>query len=173
MASYARAVINRGETIVYRAAVSHWAFARSYIIAAACAGVATAIIWRSHEGASLLFGAFFGGVAVIVAAAALIRQRSTELVLTDRCIIAKWGLLSRDTVEMTLDRVESLHVSQTLLGRLLNYGDVTVVGVGASLEPLHHIKDPLELRKRIGAKLHEHPRASRTPTQEAAGYLHS
>ena len=43
---------------------------------------------------------------------------------------------------------------QTVLGRLLNFGDVTVVGVVASLEPLHGIKNPLELRRKIGAALH-------------------
>ena len=54
------------------------------------------------------------------------------LVLTDRRIITKRGLIARDTVEMNLGKVESLHVSQGLLGRMLNYGDLTVVGTGAS-----------------------------------------
>jgi hypothetical protein len=46
--------------------------------------------------------------------------------------------------------VESLHVEQSLLGRILNYGDVTVVGTGASLEPLRGIASPLELRRKLG-----------------------
>jgi hypothetical protein len=37
------------------------------------------------------------------------------------------------------------------MGRLFNYGDVTVVGTGASLEPLRGISSPLELRKNLGA----------------------
>ncbi len=43
-----------------------------------------------------------------------------------------------------------MHVNQSLLGRLLDYGDVTVVGTGASLEPLIGIARPLELRRKLG-----------------------
>jgi hypothetical protein len=45
---------------------------------------------------------------------------------------------------------ESLHVNQGLMGRILDYGDVTVIGTGASLEPLRGIARPLELRKKLG-----------------------
>jgi hypothetical protein len=51
---------------------------------------------------------------------------------------------------MNLNKVESLHVNQGLMGRILDYGDVTVVGTGASLEPLRGISKPLELRKKLG-----------------------
>jgi uncharacterized membrane protein YdbT with pleckstrin-like domain len=101
------------------------------------------------------FGVLSAGAGVIVGLSAFINHGTTELVLTDRCLIAKWGLLSRKTVEMALSRIESFHVTQSVLGRLLNYGDVTVVRVGASLEPLHGIKNPLELRRRIGASVHQ------------------
>jgi hypothetical protein len=36
------------------------------------------------------------------------------------------------------------------MGRIFNYGDVTVVGTGASLEPMRGITSPLELRKKLG-----------------------
>jgi hypothetical protein len=51
---------------------------------------------------------------------------------------------------MNLNKVESLHVNQGLMGRILDYGDVTVVGTGSSLEPLRGIASPLELRKKLG-----------------------
>ena len=89
-------------------------------------------------------------IGVIVVLTALIRRQTTELVLTDRRIITKRGLISRDTVEMNLGKVESVHVNQSLLGRLLNYGDITVVGTGSSLEPLVGIARPLDLRRKLG-----------------------
>jgi len=51
---------------------------------------------------------------------------------------------------MTLAKVESLHVNQGLVGRMLDFGDVTVVGTGSSLEPLRGISGPLELRRKLG-----------------------
>jgi uncharacterized membrane protein YdbT with pleckstrin-like domain len=90
-------------------------------------------------------------IGLIVILSAVIRRQTTELVLTDRRIITKRGLISRNTVEMNLNKVESLHIDQSLMGRIFNYGDVTVVGTGASLEPLLGISSPLDLRKKIGA----------------------
>jgi iron(III) transport system permease protein len=89
-------------------------------------------------------------VGVLIILVAIIRRATTELVLTDRRIITKRGFISRDTVEMNLGKVESLHVTQGLLGRILGYGDVTVVGTGSSLEPLRGISRPLELRRKLG-----------------------
>ena len=155
MTSYASAVLGDGENIVYRAAVSHWAYARSYSMCAALLTLAAAMLMHQPQGPIFAFGVLAAGVGILIGACAVISHRTTEVVLTDRCLIAKWGLLSRKTVELALSRIESLQVRQSLLGRVLNYGDVTVVGVGASLEPLDGIKNPLELRRRIGASLHE------------------
>ncbi|HEV2008990.1 MAG TPA: PH domain-containing protein, partial [Burkholderiales bacterium] len=89
-------------------------------------------------------------IGLILIVVALIRRLTTELVLTDRRIITKSGLISRNTVEMNLAKIESIHVNQGLLGRILDYGDVTVVGTGASLEPLRAIANPLQLRRKLG-----------------------
>lgn len=155
MTSYATAVLGRGESIVYRAVVSHWAYARAYCLSAVLLALGGTVLMGHPRGAIFAFGALTAGAGVLIGISALIGQRTTELMLTDRCLIAKWGLLSRKTVELALNRVESFHVTQSVVGRVLNYGDVTVVGVGASLEPLHGIKHPLELRRRIGSSLHQ------------------
>ena len=62
---------------------------------------------------------------------------------------------------MNLTKVESLHVSQGLFGRMLDYGDVAVVGTGSSLEPMRGVSRPLELRKKLG-ELADLPILSRT-----------
>jgi len=151
MSSYVDSVLADGERIVYRAAISHWKFFLSYF--AGCLFLATALgayIVGSRAGTSLAMVAILLAIGLAVILSAVIRRQTTELVLTDRRIIMKRGLVSRDTVEMNLNKVESLHVNQGLMGRILDYGDVTVVGTGASLEPLRGISRPLELRKKLG-----------------------
>lgn len=152
MSSYVDSVLAEGERVVYRAAISHWKFFLSYLVGAlflltALGAYAAA---RNHADASLAVVAILLAIGVAVILSAVIRRQTTELVLTDRRIITKRGLISRDTVEMNLSKVESLHVNQGLMGRILDYGDVTVVGTGASLEPLRGIVRPLELRKKLG-----------------------
>ena len=149
MSSYVESVLAPGEQIVHRCAVSHWKFALSYLIGALCFVGAAAVVYLNWQRAPLI-ALVLVVIGILVIMVALIRRGTTELVLTDRRIIAKRGFISRATVEMTLAKVESLHVNQGLVGRMLDYGDVTVVGTGSSLEPLRGISGPLELRRKLG-----------------------
>jgi uncharacterized membrane protein YdbT with pleckstrin-like domain len=149
--SYVESVLAEGETVLHRASVSHWKFLASYLVGAALVGAGILLaFFASSRNDYLAAGGIAAAIGVAVVIAAIVRRQTTELVLTDRRIIAKRGFISRDTVEMNLGKVESIHVRQSLPGRLLDYGDVTVVGTGASLEPLLGIARPLELRKKLG-----------------------
>jgi uncharacterized membrane protein YdbT with pleckstrin-like domain len=96
---------------------------------------------------------YLAGVLALVALGFLFRewfvQWTTEIALTDRRIIYKEGFVRRSTVEMHMDKVESVDVEQTIIGRLLDYGTVTVKGVGTGFEPLKMIAAPLDLRNHI------------------------
>jgi uncharacterized membrane protein YdbT with pleckstrin-like domain len=152
MSSYVDSVLAEGERIVHRAAISRWKFFLSYLVGSLflLTAVGAYVATENHAGESLAMVAvpLVLGIALILSA--VIRRQTTELVLTDRRIITKRGLISRNTVEMNLNKVESVHVDQSLMGRIFNYGDITVVGTGSSLEPLLGISSPLELRKKIG-----------------------
>ena len=153
MSSYAESVLAGGEKIVHRAVISHWKYAFHYVAAALffAGGLYGFYMSSGRAGVSPLISLtpILAGLLLIVVA--VLGRMTTELVLTDRRIITKRGLISRDTMEMNLAKVESVHVNQGLLGRILNYGDVTVVGTGSSPEPLRGIADPLELRRKLGA----------------------
>jgi len=71
----------------------------------------------------------------------------TELVITNRRIIAKFGFLRRRTIGLNLAKIESIRVDQGLLGRMLDFGDIVVVGTGGSREPIPGISRPLEFRR--------------------------
>jgi uncharacterized membrane protein YdbT with pleckstrin-like domain len=152
MSSYAESVLAPGETIVHRAAISHWKFLVSYLLGLLCfaGAIALLVVSRNNTDVPAVSAAAPFVLGVIIILVALIRRSTTELVLTDRRIIAKRGFIARDTVEMNLSKVESLHVNQGLIGRMLDYGDVTVVGTGSSLEPLRGVANPLELRRKLG-----------------------
>ena len=61
--------------------------------------------------------------------AAWVRVRSTEIAITNRRVIAKFGFVKRETVEINLDKVEALRVEQGFLGRMLNVANVEVESV--------------------------------------------
>ena len=45
-----------------------------------------------------------------------------------RRIVYKRGFIRRHTVEINMDKVEGVDVDQSILGRMLNYGDITIRG---------------------------------------------
>jgi uncharacterized membrane protein YdbT with pleckstrin-like domain len=152
---YVRRVLQPGETIVYSTKL-HW---RVYIHAILLliagiilAGAAVSINDSHNLSLALRIAAgIFALLALSAALRAFIRRATTELAVTDHRVIYKSGLLSRHTIEMNRDKVESVDVDQSLLGRILGYGTVIVRGTGGSLEPMRNIGDPLTFRTHITA----------------------
>ena len=87
--------------------------------------------------------------AAIVLARAWFRRSVTEIVVTNMRVVFKSGFLSRRTIEMNMDKVESVDVDQSILGRIFNYGEVLVRGTGSGFEPLRKVDNPLALRNQI------------------------
>ena len=160
---YVRRVLQPGETIVY-ATKLHWlVYIHTILLAAACiilAGVA--ISTSNNQNLSLAFeiaAVIFALLALSAGLRAFVRRVTTELAVTDHRVIYKSGLLSRHTIEMNRDKVESVDVDQSLLGRIFSYGTVVVRGTGGSLEPLRNIGDPLTFRTYITAPATQPTRA--------------
>ena len=82
-------------------------------------------------------------------AGAWIEQATTEIAVTTRRVIQKRGLIRRQTGEMNMEKVESVIVDQSILGRVLGYGSIVVRGTGSGIEGLHFIADPIALRSSI------------------------
>ncbi|WP_322798214.1 PH domain-containing protein [Thermoflexus sp.] len=87
--------------------------------------------------------------AVQAGVQALVYILTTEFAVTNRRIIAKQGFIRRHTLEMMLDKVESVSVDQGILGRLLNFGTITVIGTGGTRQSFRAIAAPLRMRQKI------------------------
>src|SRR6266436_3526779 len=77
---------------------------------------------------------------------------TTETDVTNLRVVHKTGFIKRRTFEISLDKVESVDVNQSILGRILNYGDVTILGVGEGKETITTIASPLDFRNFITAR---------------------
>src|SRR4051812_14082882 len=91
-------------------------------------------------------------VAAILLLHAAFRRSITELSVTNHRVIYKSGFIRRHTVEMNMDKVETVNVDQSILGRILGYGTIHVLGTGQGIEGLSHIASPLALRNAITAR---------------------
>lgn len=90
---------------------------------------------------------FFG--SIVAGIKALVMVATTEFAITNKRVLAKTGWLRRSTLELLLSKVESISVHQGILGRLLNFGVVTVTGTGGTKESFTAITDPIAFRKKV------------------------
>lgn len=147
---YVDKILEPGEAVRYRTTISWTVYARGIAVGL----VALVLSWLGFKGGLgwlMAASAALAGIALAVLALAHLRRLATEIAVTDRRIIFKRGLIRRHTVEMNMAKVESVDVDQTLLGRLFDYGDVTVRGVGSSFERLQFVDRPLRLRTTVTA----------------------
>ena len=126
--SYIDDSLIEGETILHRARVSWWSQSGHVIL-----GILLLVV---------VIGLFF----LIYA---WVKVRSTEIAITNRRVIAKFGFITRHTVEINLEKVEALRVDQGFWGRMLNYGTIHITGAGTSVAPMPDIADPLVFRRKF------------------------
>ena len=152
--SYAARVLQPGETIVYEARIHGIVYfgglvlVLAAVIFAIAAVVMNSVPLRLGLMAAAVIALLLGPAPIV---RAWVRVAGTEITVTSQRVIYKIGILSRSTVEMNLDKVESVLVQQSVLGRMLDFGTVIVRGVGAGLEPVDLVANPLELHRHIGA----------------------
>ncbi len=79
--------------------------------------------------------------------APFIQRATSEFAITTKRVIIKEGLIARRTLEMNLSKIETVNVDQSITGRILNYGSITIIGTGGTHEVFHNIAHPMQFRK--------------------------
>ncbi len=153
---YAEQNLQPGEEIIYKAKL-HWALFLQPIEIFILALLFFLLGSGSNGDPSFNFIQCLGGLfilgSILSAIGAIITFMTTEFALTNKRIIAKSGFIRRRSVELLLQKVESIGVDQPILGRLLDYGTITVTGTGGTKEPFGKIAEPLELRNRVNEQI--------------------
>jgi uncharacterized membrane protein YdbT with pleckstrin-like domain len=95
-------------------------------------------IGRALAGVAMLF-AFVGFILLL---SSVVRQSATELAITNKRVIAKYGFVSRSTFEIMINRVAGVNFDQTIMGRIFGYGTVLVHGTGGDVSPFEVVANP-------------------------------
>lgn len=136
--NYVDANLMPNEQIIAHGYVHWWIYAQGAIVS--LTGLIL-FVWTDFFGAVTLF------IGLILLTKAWIHAFSTELVITNRRVIAKFGFIRRNTVELLHKSVESFHVEQSIMGRLLDFGTVIINGTGGVRTPIPGIAAPLDFRR--------------------------
>ncbi len=155
MGRYIDEILQPGEKVLY-STNAHWIF---YLPAIAAWIVAIVLFGLSRSTTTEGLVLLCLSASAVVALAALywttkawFHRWTTETDVTNLRVVHKTGFIQRRTFEMALDKVESVDVNQSILGRILDYGDVTIMGVGEGRETIDTIAAPLKFRNHITAR---------------------
>ena len=78
---------------------------------------------------------------------------TSEFAVTSKRVLGKTGFIRRKSLDIVLAKVEAIRLTQSILARILDYGDIEVTGTGGTEEILSYIPAPLEFRKAIQEQL--------------------
>ena len=155
MGRYIDDILQPGEKVLY-STNAHWIFylpaIGAWIVAAVLLVLAQIFPTETPYLICLSLSAIVAIFALYKMLTAWFHRWTTETDVTNLRVVHKTGFIKRRTFEMSLDKVESVDVNQSILGRLMNYGDVTVRGVGEGAETISTIASPLDFRNRITAR---------------------
>ena len=157
MGRYIDEILQPGEKVLYSTnahwifylpAIVAWIVALALLILSMTAAAIPSLVLAALAGASVI-----GLVAVYFTVRGWFHRFTTETDVTDRRVVHKTGFINRHTYEIALDKIASVDVDQSIPGRLLNYGSVTIVGVGeGSTKTIDTIASPLAFRSAITAR---------------------
>jgi len=155
MGRYIDDIPQPGEKVLY-STNAHWIFywpaIAAWIVAAVLLVLSRAAVTEGVVLLCLSASAVVALAALYWSATAWFHRWTTETDVTNMRVVHKAGFIKRRTFEMSLDKVESVDVNQSILGRILNYGDVTVQGIGEGKETIATIASPLAFRNFITAR---------------------
>ena len=127
MGSYVEGTLIKEEKVIYEGKTSIWSLLPLIIL-------------------GFIFVGFFG-IGILFWVAAVLRYMTTELAFTNKRVIAKFGFISRRTIEPNLTKVESVQINQGILGRIFNFGTLIISGAGNPQAPITGISDPMTFRR--------------------------
>ena len=137
---YIEANLLPGETVVQRARL-HWIV---FLKAVAVVVVGLALLFIQP-----IVGGVVVAIGLLMALPPWVQRASSEFGVTSKRVIIKVGVIQRRTLELLIRQVEAISVDQSLSGRMLNFGTITLTGTGGVRETFHNIANPLEFRRSI------------------------
>ena len=167
--SYADGLLSTGERILYRNKQHPFIFiwgARYAILAVVIALVAAVARRQSRPGRHsrrtlrqllgwVTAALFIGGIAVFIWTA--LHYINQEYVLTNRRVIQVEGVLNRNATDSSLEKINDAVLSQSVFGRMFDFGDLTVLTASESgIEKMRMLRSPVVYKKKMLDAKHDY-----------------
>ncbi|MEM9494505.1 MAG: PH domain-containing protein [Pseudomonadota bacterium] len=157
MAGYVEKTLAGGEEVIHRANFNWtYSFFPTMWFAIGAGTLAMFFFIQFAAGvpfADLRIGWWCAGIGAVAGLIILVNHliilTTTEIVVTTTRFVYKTGLISRNTQEVSLNKIEEITLQQSVWGRILGFGQLVLRGTGVGVITLPDLDDPIRLRRII------------------------
>lgn len=128
--SYTSKSLKPGERIQIQTSVSGWSLVLPCI-------------------AGVVLVPFTYGLSLLIPAISWMDRYFTEYSVTSAGALVKRGIIRRRVGRILKTKVESVNLHQSVLGRILGYGNVTVAGTGGDVLMFRMVQNPIGFMNQI------------------------
>lgn len=128
-----------GETMIAQARISNGIFWKP------CAVFLLALFFAVYVAIEL--GALLAFAAVLGAIYAILLKQILFLAVTNKRLLARYGILQIDIVDIHFDKVESMELARMIPGYILGYSNVTVMGTGNRMIIIPYVANGVAVRR--------------------------
>ena len=148
---YVEQTIGKDEVVLMKSHI-HWLTMMPMfltgVLLAGLAGTAIFYILNNNENK---FMAWAGCVlllfGIMLMFSAYLKRSRSEFAVTNKRVVIKTGIFTKDTFEMLKDKIESIAVHQNFVGNMFGYGTISIKGTGGSTETFKYISDPMKFKQ--------------------------
>lgn len=141
---YVRTLLRDGETLTLMGQI-HYGI---YWKAAALGGLSLILLLSVFN-----LGVFMLIITALAFAYAALTKHYLLLALTNKNVIIRFGIINLDTVQVQMNRIESVQLARTIMGRLLGYASVVVTGTGNRVMMIPFIANADQFRAALEQQL--------------------
>ena len=174
MQSYVHSTLQINEKVLMEPKL-HWAiyldtYLQLFVLYVVCSEVMRPFVVNTfHFGDFFRTSQMYLGFAIFLRIVYLIiRYYSVEMAVTNYRVVYKIGLVNISTEELANEKIEAVSVQQTIMGRLLGYGDIIFSGTGTSRLVFKKVYAPWWVKSRAEDIIRESYMRTHTPSFSAA-----
>ena len=153
--SYLHNLLGEGEEIVFTTR-QHWFIPLAHIltelivlvILSIAAIVVPAVFPNVPQGMVYIVMGVLGLIVILSAFGDIMRWRNEQFVITDRRVLQLQGVLSKNVLDSSLEKITDVQLEQSLVGRMFNFGNVDILTASdEGVNRMQAIRRPIEFKR--------------------------
>lgn len=142
--------LREGEAVLARAIISTGIYWKAFAILC----VAILLLLLAYQ-----LAIFMSLVSLVAFGYAYLIRHALLMIVTNQRVMVRAGILKVDTVQIRLDRIESVEIQRTIPGQFLNFATVMMSGTGTTLAFIPYVSNAQQVRDVVDELLYKREKA--------------